>query len=470
MRVVARCAFDATRLYSRCYEFSSSESSEITIRSSSSYSGSSPKVQVTHEVSSPIPRPTGSFYAQGMSEFAATAALEPGHPAQQVSFKSKLSKLSEEFVNIKSDDYERCYTFMKKHSQILQKDRKEFLKDASQALVAGMDSRANCCVQRAVMLQECASSTPKKMKSFFEDLMDKKPKALDSFLKDCDDALAKLKAQLQLPAPNERTSAQSTSLQTGLGAMSLQKTTDRHGKEKEYFNSVPGLTPRLHLDPSDRQHSVGMYGQPAALGYDRRRNVTSDGPTEVGPEGKPDVLDSDYKVRKESSKFFTFGRVFAIAWHQSFGDDQPNSKIQNWVTYDRFNQPILTHIQRMAVVKEGHGFCWCVPINSYNGKGVAKSGLSSSDRAAHAVIYMEGTQPVTSKAEQKMMKKSAIAVGPAVPDRKLDAMSRINFGKVHTIEHNVKVMNVGNIRHESLEYFEAYWNATSGETNRIEGR
>jgi hypothetical protein len=252
--------------------------------------------------------------------------------------------------------------------------------------------------------------------------------------------------------------------------MSLQKTTDRQGKDSEYFNSVPGPTPRPHVNPSDRQHSVGMYGQPAALGYDRRRNVASDGPTEVGPEEKPDVLNTDYKVRKESSKFFTFGRVFAIAWHQSLGEDQPNPRIQNWVTYDRFKEPILTHIQRMAVVKEGHGFCWCVPINSYNGKGVAKSGLSSSDRAAHAVIYMEGTRPAISDAEDKMMDKIAIAVGPAGADRKFDVMSRINFGKVHTIEHNVKVMNVGNIRRESLNDFEAYWKATSGETNRIKGR
>jgi hypothetical protein len=110
----------------------------------------------------------------------------------------------------------------------------------------------------------------------------------------------------------------------------------------------------------------------------------------------------------------------------------------------------------MVVVKEGHCFCWCVPINSYNGKGVAKSGLSSSDRATHAVIYMEGTRLATSDAEDKMMDKIAIAVGLAGADRILDVMSRINLGKVHTIEHNVKVMNVGNTRRESLKDLEAY--------------
>jgi hypothetical protein len=78
-------------------------------------------------------------------------------------------------------------------------------------------------------LQECSGSTTKKIESFFEDLIDEKLRLLDSFLKNCNDALARLKAQLQLqlPVPNERTSAQSTSLQTGLGATSFQKTTDR---------------------------------------------------------------------------------------------------------------------------------------------------------------------------------------------------------------------------------------------------
>ena len=39
---------------------------------------------------------------------------------------------------------------------------------------------------------------------------------------------------------------------------------------------------------------------------------------------------------------------------------------------------------------------------------------------------------------------------------RLDPMSRINFGKVYTVEHNVKVSPVGRITKDSLERFMEY--------------
>jgi hypothetical protein len=110
------------------------------------------------------------------------------------------------------------------------------------------------------------------------------------------------------------------------------------------------------------------------------------------------------------------------------------------------------------VVKEGHGFSWCVFINTYQGRGVAKSGLSKTDRLAHAIIYMSGSDAKQAAAEKDMMEKAPLAVSAAAADQKLDIMSRINFGKVHTIEHNVKVMDVGRISREDMKDFRDYWN------------
>jgi hypothetical protein len=42
------------------------------------------------------------------------------------------------------------------------------------------------------------------------------------------------------------------------------------------------------------------------------------------------------------------------------------------------------------------------------------------------------------------------------PDQKLDPMSRINFGKIHTVEHNEKVCPIGKIAKESLPKFKQY--------------
>ena len=54
------------------------------------------------------------------------------------------------------------------------------------------------------------------------------------------------------------------------------------------------------------------------------------------------------------------------------------------------------------------------------------------------------------------MAKEPLEVEPAKSDQKLDPMSRLNFGKVYTVEHNVKVLPVGRITDASINRFNAY--------------
>lgn len=54
------------------------------------------------------------------------------------------------------------------------------------------------------------------------------------------------------------------------------------------------------------------------------------------------------------------------------------------------------------------------------------------------------------------MTKEPLEVAPASPDQKLDFMSRLNFGKVYTVEHNVKVLPVGKITERSMPRFQSY--------------
>jgi len=39
-------------------------------------------------------------------------------------------------------------------------------------------------------------------------------------------------------------------------------------------------------------------------------------------------------------------------------------------------------------------------------------------------------------------------------------MSRLNYKKIHTVEHNVKVMSVGSVTKESLAVLLGYWRNT----------
>lgn len=54
------------------------------------------------------------------------------------------------------------------------------------------------------------------------------------------------------------------------------------------------------------------------------------------------------------------------------------------------------------------------------------------------------------------MVKAPIAVDPFRADRKLDRMSRLNFGKIYTVEWYVKVMQVGKIAESSMPSFRQY--------------
>ena len=87
-----------------------------------------------------------------------------------------------------------------------------------------------------------------------------------------------------------------------------------------------------------------------------------------------------------------------------------------------------------------------------------KPGLTESEVKAHAVAYMKGnqTEPLSEEL-RRGIHLEPICIIPSSPDQKLDQMSRINFGKPYTIEHNVKVMNVGRVDPDSMPRLLAYF-------------
>jgi len=81
---------------------------------------------------------------------------------------------------------------------------------------------------------------------------------------------------------------------------------------------------------------------------------------------------------------------------------------------------------------------------TYGGQGTRKKGVHAED---HAVIYT-GQAPIFKDGEQ--ISKRSIRMVPKSSRHKLDPASRINYAKVYTVEHNVKVYFVGEIaeKHE----------------------
>ncbi|RHZ55170.1 uncharacterized protein CDV56_107028 [Aspergillus thermomutatus] len=189
------------------------------------------------------------------------------------------------------------------------------------------------------------------------------------------------------------------------------------------------------------------------LGTLRNRKAYSIRGESRGVYGPP--LDWRYQVQISPGEFFVVGRVFAILWHQGtvISDFISQGKsTQGQFIRGRFGEEIFSGIRRMVVVRAMSESAWCVAITTYDGQGVAKPGV---DPAKHAIVYLRGSMP-TCKANEPRMIKEPLEVEPARPDEKLDEMSRLNFGKVYTVEHNVKVRPVGMISWSSMAKFRGY--------------
>jgi hypothetical protein len=66
------------------------------------------------------------------------------------------------------------------------------------------------------------------------------------------------------------------------------------------------------------------------------------------------------------------------------------------------------------------------------------------DRADHAVIYTGSDPPELVKGETPLLLRP-VKVIPKTPRDKLEKESRINYAKIYTVEHNVKVHFIGRI-------------------------
>jgi hypothetical protein len=97
------------------------------------------------------------------------------------------------------------------------------------------------------------------------------------------------------------------------------------------------------------------------------------------------------------------------------------------------------------------------PILTYHRQGTIKGSVGRED---HAVIYTGPHPPILSKGEPPLLLRS-VRVIPKTPRDKLEKESRINYGKISTVEHNVKAHFIGQIadssHHSFISDFDATW-------------
>jgi len=73
----------------------------------------------------------------------------------------------------------------------------------------------------------------------------------------------------------------------------------------------------------------------------------------------------------------------------------------------------------------------------------------------HSIVFTGKNPPKPLKGEHGMLQP--IKVVPKTRSDKLQAESRINFGKVYTVEHNCKVYDFGNVHPDYVEHLVTCW-------------
>jgi len=173
-----------------------------------------------------------------------------------------------------------------------------------------------------------------------------------------------------------------------------------------------------------------------------------------GTEGDEENLDPSYYKRSNPNEFFRVGKVFALLWHEQAGDNGTVlSPVGNSYYKVKHGEYVYSHIRRMVVVQEQRGCSWCLPIHTYGRRGSGKPGI---DLEAHAIIHMEGEPPERTEMDAGIVKEP-LEVKPDSRREKLHPLSRLNFSKVYTVEHNVKVKSIGRISKQSMPNFKIYW-------------
>ncbi len=112
-----------------------------------------------------------------------------------------------------------------------------------------------------------------------------------------------------------------------------------------------------------------------------------------------------------------------------------------------YGERYFAKVRRFLIVSAIHrGHSICLPIMTYSMQGVLKAGVHPED---HAVVYSSRRDGrYLLEREEGLMPKSPIRIEMNSPREKLDLLSRLNYAKVYTVEHNVKVFFIGRVAKE----------------------
>ena len=380
---------------------------------------------------------------------------------------------------VEEEDFERRYSI-----------------EACNAMVKDDQTRAMNCIEKLVMTRHCSNLSEKDTMRYFQTLVRNERPLAEKFDADfqkywgaCVDTAeyqSRRESQTQSQSIPRRDTANPVDAlsrklaQADIGVPPAAGATRRHASRDidDDLGDRHGLRSRIQRDDNDDSddddgvryglgHRRGLQQSASAANrFDPHGTAQPvrhvDLPSEVseasfqGSKGEEERLDKRFYRRSPqvARQTLKVGRMFAVLRHSEVtGDDMGQLK---WRSRTKQDVEVFSHICRMIVVKECHGFVWAIPVNTYSGKGVGKRGFNQTDTDAHAIVYTPNQKP-SNIAHEPRMRKNPIKVIPVSSSETLDAASRINFSKPHSIDHNVKFLDIGKVAPESMPYLTTYF-------------
>lgn len=123
---------------------------------------------------------------------------------------------------------------------------------------------------------------------------------------------------------------------------------------------------------------------------------------------------------------------------------------------DGAGPPVHVEDRIFVVIRPRATYCLCLPVNTYEGQATSKLDLAAQD---HAAVVPLGGEAQLHEQEQPLT-KSPMFVTIENENVSVDSMARINFAKVYTIEHGVRVQSIGRIVSDSIWQMEKYFTET----------
>ncbi|KAK3325340.1 hypothetical protein B0H66DRAFT_119375 [Apodospora peruviana] len=230
-------------------------------------------------------------------------------------------------------------------------------------------------------------------------------------------------------------------------ASAIEQSDGYMGAGSTQISSDPSIDPSPEYPSYMYEDSAGQQtpraGTPLATGLSSYPYSTPN----AAPGGTTSTVvqaELDERFIVEPSHRFSVGEVFKVVWVEPLGTGRAD--MTECDERSRFGERIYVGIRRFIIVGTDEGHSTCVPILTYEHRACTKRGLKPR---THGIIYSEGSKPKLLQGEPKLG-FSPVRMNLDYPSERLAMESRVNYSKLITVEHNLKVFFIGRIASSHL--------------------